>query len=510
MKRIINLSSHLLLSALILISACDRGNEAINPVVENTGDGKGIPDPPFSLPSRIPVRDIAVRPSFVLIILIDTLRADYLGLHGCEHGLTPYLDSLGKCAAVFEYASAATTSTRGSVAAFFTSCYPSSIQVMNNSDLLQPDLLTLAEMFNVYGGYECIAVSTNGNAGTMMGFDQGFDEFYSPKERRGYRDERGLAPGMVVNKYAMKYISRWIKRGKKRPLFLFLHYVDPHAPYMEHPGLLSEPQPEGRFDGSRENLGKLDALSPENVKPEDYDRIKYLYAGEVRYSDECMGNLFASIREYDPELLDEMVFVITADHGEGLWNHGWRKHGHLPYEDQVHVPLLIHLPGMKPGDGIRIYQPVNLVDVAPTLLSICKIPKPDQFQGNDLSPLIRGGKREPAMDYVYSEVQNDHSDFESIRYGDWKVIRDRTRPAHDPGAYQMFDLSADPLEQKNMCRDGSMPEWGSRMIKALSVWSDAVKADADASMTIDITQLDKETLEQLRALGYLDAGDPER
>lgn len=452
------------------------------------------------------MQDVINRPPFILVILIDALRADHVGLFGSKLGLTPFMDSLGKSAAVFESATAPATWTRASVASLFTSCFPGSIQVQDRNDALPADLLTLAEVLNTYGGYRCIAISSNGNAGPMMAFDQGFDTFEIPKEKRGYPKEKGLVPAEIVNKYALKYISKWIRRGKKYPLFIFLHYVEPHAPYMKHPGLLKKPEPKGRFDGSRGDLSKMNQTPIEELTDEDMARIKYLYAGEVRYVDNRIGELFARIMKYDPELLDKTLIVITADHGEGLWNHGWRPHGHLPYEDQIHIPLLIRLPGMGQGDGMRISQPVSLIDVAPTLISVCRIPKPRQFQGFDLSPLIAGERRGEEMDYIYSEVKLEDLDYESIRFGDFKVIRNRSGHAHDHKAYQMYDLSSDPTEQENLVKGGKMPDWGARLINALQAWSEAVKEGAVASSPIDYDKLDQETLDQLRTLGYVDIG----
>ncbi|MHC4943559.1 MAG: sulfatase [Planctomycetota bacterium] len=459
-------------------------------------------DPPFQPPVRISRQAEAERPRLVVLILIDTLRADYVGAYGSDRGLTPCIDALAEESYLFEQAIATSSWTRSSIASLFTSCYPSSIGVLERMDMLSEDLLTLAELLKVYGGFRCIGISTNHNAGKGFGYAQGFDQFFIPDVRAGYPEDKQkvpLAKGVTLD--ALRIIKRWKEQAKAPPLFLWLHYLDPHAPYLLHPELVTPPKTKGRFSGAVAHLMKMDKVPLDELTPEDRAHIEYLYSGEVFYCDHWIGRLLKGIKELG--LNDATCLALTADHGEGLWDHGKRDHGCDLYEEQIHVPLLIRLPGMKKGDAKRISRWVSLVDVAPTLLSICRIPKPAQFQGFDLGAVMEGRQRTPALDYIYSEMNLDEINLESIRKDGYKLIRNRSQKANQAGAYELFDLSSDPSEKKDLAglddSGGRKKDLGEMMWK----WREKLKVEKDAIRQFSYDELDQQTLDNLRALGYI-------
>ena len=153
----------------------------------------------------------------------------------------------------------------------------------------------------------------------QSGFAQGFDTFLAPESEGSYPGDFAVPIAETVTRTALALLD---ERDLSRPFFLFLHYVDPHDPYLPHPGLLDSVEPSGRFDGSRRRLQEMDRTAPSDLTEADVERIKFLYAGEVKYADAWIGALLAGLR--DRGLHDDTLIVVTADHGEGLWDHAPR------------------------------------------------------------------------------------------------------------------------------------------------------------------------------------------
>ena len=460
-------------------------------------------EPPFDSPARIGPDEEDARPELVVLVLIDALRSDHVGAYGDHRRLTPALDRLARRACLFERTVAPSSWTRPSVASMFTSCYPGSIGVQNKEDLLAEDLLTVAEMLKVYGGFRCVGISTNAHTSRSIGFAQGFDSYHLLQEKRGYPGDFELVPAEAVTRFALRNLPQWLAPGA--PLFLFLHYVDPHDPYMANPGWLSGPEPAGLFNGSRADLLRLSKQSPGKLRKEDYDRIRYLYAGEVNYCDFWVGQLLRGIERIGAGSSGETMTIVTADHGEGLWNHGQRGHGFIMHEEQVRVPLLIRYPGMGPGDGRRIGQPVSLIDIGPTILAACDIPRPAQFQGEDLAPLTRGVTRHPSRGVVYSELNLTDNNYESVLVGQRKLIRDRSLEPNSPTAFKLFDLLTDPTERDDLIATGASDRGIDELKAILRKWGAAVGNNGISAPQLRLDDMDSETRENLEALGYLTA-----
>jgi len=436
-------------------------------------------------------------PVGTVLIVIDTLRADHLGCYGSDLGLTPVLDGIAARGALFEAAVAPSSWTRSSVASLFTSRYPSSIGVLGREDAIAPAVLTLAEVM-ADEGFATLGITTNRNAASPFGFAQGFDRFEVPTVTGGYPGdfETHLAEG--VTRKALAFLD---ERPRDRPFFLFLHYVDPHDPYLPHPDLMGHDEPPGRFDGSHRDLTALDATPPEEVTEADRERIRHLYAGEVRYCDLWIGELLRGLA--DRGLRDRVLLVVTSDHGEGLWDHGFRAHGTDLYEEQVHVPLIVDAPAEHDGDTARrIATPVSLLDVAPSILAIHGIAPPGDFRGTDLGPLSRGRAQQRRTESPYTELDLDGRDLEALRHGDDKLIRDR-RPAAG-GALELYDLVADAAELHDLARE--RPALLTRLERTLDGIGRRLGEEAAEAERVRMADLDEETLDSLRALGYVGAG----
>jgi arylsulfatase A-like enzyme len=431
-----------------------------------------------------------------VLVVVDALRADHLGVYGSSRGLTPEIDRFASRARVYEAASATSAWTRSSFASLFTSRAPGAVQVLGRLDRLGAEPLTLAEVF-LAAGWETIGVTTNGNAGRAFGFDQGFRSFVYPGVWT-----RAKARADAVTSLALQILDQRRGRLGTEPLFLFLHYIDPHDPYEEHPELLPAPGPPGRFDGTREQLSALDALPAGERRPEDEAHVRHLYASEVRYVDLWIGRLLDGLAQRG--LLDPALIVLTADHGEGLWDHGVRSHGFDLYQEQVHVPLLVHDPH-RPHEGGRIRTPVSTIDVAPTMLAAAGLPVPAAFHGR---PLPRdagdGGAAQtaPVCAELALDVRSGHGRIDSVRLGRHKLLRHWTRedaPSPDD-RLQLFDLERDPGERDDISgRDAAAL---ARLRAALEVCRGLASSSAPA-VRVDPATTTPELREELRALGYV-------
>jgi arylsulfatase len=381
----------------------------------------------------------------VLVVLVDTLRADHVGVYGGPPGLTPHMDALAAESLIFENAVATSSWTRSSVASLFTGRYPTAIDVLTKEDALSQEVVTLAELLSA-AGYATYAVSANANAGAHFGFSQGFLRF---EDDLPQSSDNTAAEDAPVQYFPMVSAEAVTQRGFElldahpadEPFFLYLHYVDPHGPYLPHPGVLDEPEPAGRFSGSRQDLAALDALSDDERTAADEARIRWLYAGEVKYCDQWLGRLFEGLAERG--LYDELLIVLTSDHGEGLWDHEVRFHGKDLYEEMVHVPLLLRYPDAFGVAPERVREVVSHVDVAPTILEACGLEPPPQYQGRRLLGVeadVRSGRRAGT---AYAELTTHDIDIESIRDGDEKLIRDRSL---DPEKAAPFDYVVRPRD----------------------------------------------------------------
>jgi len=513
-------------------------------------------------PHAAPAEERGPHPLGVVLILVDTLRADHVGAYGCTRGLTPAIDALAAESLVFGNTWAASSWTRSSVASILTSRYPTSIGVLEREDALPGSVSTLAEIVAAEG-FTSHGICTNGNAGSTWGFDQGFDSFVVPETTVSYPDDFPMIPAEAVTASAVEWLEA---KRDDTPFLLYLHYTDPHDPYLPHPGLLGEPEPEGRFDGSRRDLRELDRLPPDEVTQADRDRIRYLYAGEVRYVDHWIGELLRELRRLDR--YDESLVLLTSDHGEGLWDHGERAHGVDLHQEQTRVPLILKFPESFDVPPTRVDRPAGHTDIVPTILAAYGIPPVEGMQGEDLGQVLRRDRPAPEARTAYSEMSLDGRDFESVTDGGEKLIRcrafdpdratgrthrvttgdtiwsisyryfgegsrardiidanpalaeqgvaprkvrleigtvlaipDRVRTSGE-SLFELYDLREDPREQNDLI--GGARAKRSPLFEALAAWARRIAEHRTEGRTVPLDQLDEETLEQLRGLGYIE------
>jgi arylsulfatase A-like enzyme len=439
---------------------------------------------------------VAESPRFIVFVIIDTLRSDHVGVYGEPRGLTPNIDAIANKGVVFENAIASSSWTRSSVASMITSRYPTKIGVLGRSDAIADSLDTLAEVLQV-NGFRTQAVVSNSNAGKPFGFAQGFDRFVLPESTVGYPEEVGVHPAELVTRKALELVDD-LPLGES--VFLYVHYQDPHDPYLPHPEFLDEREPPGRFDGSRRQLDAMDKIPRSELSDQDVARIRYLYAGEVAYCDHWIGKLFEGLEERG--LMDHSLVVITSDHGEGLWDHGMRAHGQDLYEEMVRVPLILRYADRKMG-GRRISTPVSHLDLAPTILAAMGIPPPASYDGIDLASVLTDASQHGRS--VYSELEIDGLDLEAIRSGQSKFIRSR-KSADEGEILELYDLAEDPGELRNIATSVNPATEG--FVTKLSNWLARQQANRVRSPYVNLSALDSDAYRNLQVLGYITPDDP--
>ena len=402
-----------------------------------------------------------VRPNVVLIT-IDTLRADRLGCYGNPSVETPAIDQLARDGVLFQRAIAQVPLTAPSHAAILTGTYPTWNGMRDWTDPgLRPDIPTLAEIFKRHG-YSTAAFVSAFVLDSMWGLHRGFDVYDDWFEAQDYK----LAKRQSLERSAEKTVDRsiaWIASRPPGPFFLWVHLFDPHSPY-------SPPEPfRSRYQG----------------RP---------YDGEVAYSDQQMGRLVQYLR--DRNLYASSLILLTSDHGEALGEHQEQEHGYYIYDSSMHVPLVVKFPAPSLAARRSVPQVVNTIDIAPTLVQSSGLPASEMrpFQGLSLLALV---SKDPgsAGRFGYSE-----SIYPRSLVGTSGLFGLRTERYHyiqAPRA-ELYDLEQDPGEKRNILRE--KPAIAQSLQQALQ---DVISRHRQTDRGRAGESIDPETKEKLRSLGYV-------
>jgi len=343
----------------------------------------------------------------VVLITIDTLRADHLGCYGFDSPVSPHIDELARGGVLFERAIAASGVTAPSHASIMTSLYARqhAIGARNGFTRLR-DETTLAEIFRK-AGYETAAFVSNVVLSRRIGLDRGFevydDEMPSPVRYRPSHFER------IAERTTERAIA-WLGRPREAPFFLWVHYQDPHGPYDPPEGILDRlpyrpPPAEASLSVLEKQHGEggipAYQVIGEMRLPSGY---RHHYAGEVLYADRFVGELLRAVREREGG--DRTIVLLTADHGESFGEGGFYfAHGHATTPDLSHVPFILSAAELAPE---RRTELVSHVDVLPTLLELAGHRVPGSARGIALGPFLRSG--EPLPDrVVFCDVPGDVS-----------------------------------------------------------------------------------------------------
>ncbi len=447
----------------------------------------------------------------IFLITIDTLQADHLGCYGYPRDTSPAIDTIARTGIRFEQAMAQWPKTTPSFASMFTGLYPHSTGVERACGLVIDDRFTMLAERLRDAGYRTIGVTWNPNLGREFGFGQGFDVYLEmdrdPPRPAGL--ERVSGPKWLhgLNDFALWELS---KTPAEQPVFLWVHYINPHAPYLPHNRFKDKFVDDPLFDGShtarflsREEdveFGNIGGINS-HVRLGNETRVAYYvsqYDAAIRTADLAIGRLLGRIGATGR--LEDSLVIITADHGEGLGKHDlYFDHGPLPYDDCLHVPLILKVPGI--AGGRTVPEPVALIDLAPTILDWAGLVSDSSLEGQSL--LARIASDEPVDTLVFSGAGYAGDYQRIVRYGRWKLIfvpSPSDRELMTGAEFELYDLEADPHENENLAE--RRPDLVDALKRPLMAWIEAGRARA-AEPARAPGELEPETEQQLRELGYI-------
>jgi choline-sulfatase len=389
----------------------------------------------------------------VVLISIDTLRADHLPLYGYQDGSTPNLDRLGGEGVVFDAAYSHCPLTLPAHASMLTGLLPPRHGVRDNLGFrLSPAHRTLATRFKAAGLHTGGAISAYVLRGAT-GIGQGFDFYEDGIEVPGGTESAGdlQRDGSV----AVEALSRWIQDQGRARFFAFLHLYEPHTPY--------DP-------------------------PERHRHHALLYDGDISYADELVGRFLDGLRSRG--VYDRAIVALTSDHGEGLKDHGEEEHGIFLYRESVHVPLVVRLPGGARA-GTRVAGVVAQSDLAPTLLELAGVPA-DGMDGTSRRASLDGKAASGSLVYSETLYPRYHFGWSEL----FAVTESRYRYVRAPRR-ELFDLAADPREATNIAGEKQS------VVEGMERWLQPKVAAGAASKPEEVP---REVREKLRALGYVGGG----
>lgn len=424
----------------------------------------------------------------VVLITIDTLRANRLGVYGYAKDTSPNLDRFARQSIVFQKAYAHAPATVPSLGTLMTSQYPHEIRVYTNVNRLQKEVVTLAEIL-LQNGFRTGAVVSNPVLERDSGFDQGFEDYDHRLDPSHGDDIYRIAPNTTETALS------WLKAHRRSRFFLWVHYMEPHGPYTPPPPfdtmfVSTEPSPStllkvnDMYDG-RGGIPGYQVLG-DHRDPEYY---RSRYDGLIRFLDHSLGVLFDGIR--DLGLMDNTLVIVTADHGEGLGEHDYFfDHTDFVYEEMLRVPLILRLPGQVAGREVG--RMVGLIEVLPEILHLTRI--------NTVTPLDGTGLLHDEREKdIYAETFY-HRRVATILSGGYKLIDTDAAPmAVD---HELYDLTRDPGELQDLLDAREKPQ-ADRIRTGLANRLEAILNRDDVRLPKpQLRGLDEEGRQRLKSLGY--------
>lgn len=432
----------------------------------------------------------ATAPLNLVLISLDTLRADHLGCYGYSRHTSPNLDRLAAISTVFANAYSTAPKTPESHMSMFTSLYPGvhrifTIMEEQNIRVLDEGITTFTQLLKKVG-YTTVGFHAGGFVEGKFGFDRGFDVY-----RRG----------------SLQQARRWVQRNASRnKFFLFYHTYHMHDPYTPRPpyDTMFDPDYRGNiihdYDRLDEIAGSHDWAACSSVfwsrvdrsDPTDVQHLVALYDGLIAEMDQQLGSFFDTIDRYAPRT----IVIVLSDHGEEFGEHGDFTHNQI-YNEILRVPLIIKHP--ERPEGTTINEPATLLDLAPTILELLSIPLIDQFQGRSLT---RHMESDAGDDVIFSELPI--ADLTSVLHGGKKLISKGSR-------IELYDIVRDPGERRNLLGSGAGTEDMSLdpdFTTLQNVMGDITERNRKLERQLNGEErrerLDDRTIEQLKALGYID------
>jgi arylsulfatase A-like enzyme len=451
--------------------------------------------------------DAGPRARHVVLISLDTTRADQLGLYGNPTVRTPHLDRLAAESIVLDDFMTVVPTTLASHVSLFTGKYPHTHGTPRNGFLVHEQNVMLAEILRERG-FATAGFAASFALDSRFQLAQGFDHWDERFERFAWQ-EGHLGQNERSAESVTGAVLDWLDRdGVPERLFLFAHYFDPHTPYEAPPPWDTLYDPSGREGLPDWVTVRREGLVRPGSENEIAARLARQYAAEISYMDHHVGRLLDGLRERG--ILDEALLVVTSDHGENFWEHGAVfDHGWTTYQTTMRGVGIIRLPGAGLA-GSRIGGVAASIDVLPTVLAQLGIPAPDGIDGEaiDLArsvaePLdrVRFGQATKPWQAVETDPRwTNMAKARCVRAGKYKLVQ-----VPYAGLEELYDLEADPAEEVDLLADPATAAGtpAGRLREELEAWAASARP---LPSRFDPSQRD-ETIERLRALGYLGGGD---
>lgn len=418
----------------------------------------------------------------IILIEVDTLRADHLSCYGYKRKTTPHIDNFSQKANFYQNCITTSPWTTPSVGSIFTSQYPSVLGYKGERAQLKNKFLTLSEILK-NNNYFTKGIISNIFISSSLNFNQGFNSY----------DETSVKGGDSITSPSItqKGIS-FIKKHKKDKFFLFLFYYDPHHDFILHKNFNYYPNYNGKIE-SNESILKLRKLIPK-LTPKDKKYSKALYDSEISYTDKYIGKFLTELKKLS--LYHDSLIIFTGDHGEEFAErkNPWLGHSRKLYQEQIRVPLIIKLPGQKNKRIIK--QKVGQIGLMSTILQQVglKIPK-NYLHENKTIPLNHTSSRK----YIISETKRDNK-LRSVIWGDWKLIYNLSNKTRE-----LYNLRKDPGELHNLTKKNKTIS--QKLEDFLKVWNKNIKLKKghfNTDKKVKSADFSKEQIERLKSLGYIE------
>jgi arylsulfatase A-like enzyme len=409
----------------------------------------------------------------VLLISLDTCRADHLSAYGYPRETSPFLKELAGSGVLFRRAYVNTHGTPSSHATLLTGLYQETHRVFyegTRSPSVPRQAVMLQELLRARG-YRTLAVADGGYVSAAEGFDRGFDDFFSKR--------------VLIRQGIDRFLERVkASAGARKPLFAFFHTYQIHSPYNPPPEYKERFGPyTSAYSGNHRELFRHADKTDGRLKPEDLELLKGLYDAEIAFTDDQLRRLFAGLERLG--FLRDALVVIVSDHGEEFGEHGGLVHGGKMFEELLHVPLI--MTGRRVPRGKTVDALVGLVDVAPTVLSYLGVPVPASMSGQDVL--------DPAIERLDRAVVSQFGGrIYAVLRGPWKLIEYTSPPRSE-----LFHLTKDPLERADAA--SAHPDVVRELRDVLRTWRRTQTPLSEPSS--EPVAPSPEKLEELKVLGYV-------
>jgi arylsulfatase A-like enzyme len=438
----------------------------------------------------------------VILVSIDTLRADHLGCYGYNRPTSPEIDRLAKDSVLFERSISTTSWTLPAHVSLLTSQNNSKHKAINYVSKMAPEQITLADILRNNDLY-CAAITGGGYLSFKYGFEKGFEMFH--EIRRGGEQAVRLDEAEYISRKSLE----WLNHYHDRNFFLFIHTYQPHIPYKTTSDIgkifLSK---DAKWEGVQiDEILKEGGRFYTKFNEEERQNIIDLYDGEIRYTDETLiKSIVRHLKKFD--LYDKTMIIVTSDHGEEFLEHGNWLHGMSLYNEVIHIPLIIKFPKSQ-YKGIRIPYICSINDIMPTVIETIGLdPALFKLDGKTLLPLVEGSEKENRTffsDLVLRKLRDSSLSLYATNDGGMKLIQNKmviapyikeTAIDFYGEKIELYDLQSDFLEKNNLAGSGDFENLCKKLLDQIVMYA---QSEGKASTL----EMDEELKENLRALGYI-------